>query len=168
MNTKVRSLNLVLLGVVIGIIGLAVGLHIVGPAGTAISDGDVPAANKVWTCSMHPQIRMNRPGRCPICGMELVPVATTQDMVVGDYGGLTEHLSLSEHARQMARVETVPIEERELFKEIRTVGKVDFDETGVAHIAAWVDGRVDEVFANFPGSRQTGRPSRENLQPQPK
>lgn len=32
--------------------------------------GDV----EYWTCSMHPQIRQPRPGRCPICGMELVPV----------------------------------------------------------------------------------------------
>lgn len=27
-----------------------------------------------WTCSMHPQIRMPRPGQCPICGMNLIPV----------------------------------------------------------------------------------------------
>jgi Cu(I)/Ag(I) efflux system membrane fusion protein len=27
-----------------------------------------------WTCSMHPQIRQAKPGNCPICGMELVPV----------------------------------------------------------------------------------------------
>src|SRR3990170_3581593 len=32
--------------------------------------GDV----EYWTCSMHPQIRQPQPGRCPICGMELVPV----------------------------------------------------------------------------------------------
>src|SRR6185295_12577164 len=29
----------------------------------------------VWTCSMHPQIRMPAPGRCPICGMSLVAAA---------------------------------------------------------------------------------------------
>ena len=27
-----------------------------------------------WTCSMHPQVRQPRPGRCPICGMDLIPV----------------------------------------------------------------------------------------------
>ncbi len=32
----------------------------------------VEDAGSVWTCSMHPQIRMNQPGDCPICGMELV------------------------------------------------------------------------------------------------
>ena len=29
---------------------------------------------KEWTCSMHPQIRTNEPGDCPICGMDLIPV----------------------------------------------------------------------------------------------
>jgi Cu(I)/Ag(I) efflux system membrane fusion protein len=52
----------------------------------------------------------------------------------------------------MARVETAEVAARELFKEIRTVGRVELDETQVAHIAARVDGRVDEVFASFPGT----------------
>jgi len=29
-----------------------------------------------WTCSMHPQIRQPKPGKCPICFMDLVPVIT--------------------------------------------------------------------------------------------
>lgn len=31
------------------------------------------AAAIVWTCSMHPQIRLAAPGKCPICGMALIP-----------------------------------------------------------------------------------------------
>ncbi len=29
-----------------------------------------------WTCGMHPSVRSKAPGKCPICGMELVPVAS--------------------------------------------------------------------------------------------
>lgn len=29
----------------------------------------------IYTCSMHPQIRMPRSGKCPICAMDLVPLA---------------------------------------------------------------------------------------------
>ena len=29
-----------------------------------------------WTCSMHPQIRQPKPGKCPICFMDLIPVST--------------------------------------------------------------------------------------------
>jgi Cu(I)/Ag(I) efflux system membrane fusion protein len=28
----------------------------------------------VWTCSMDPQIRMSEPGKCPVCGMDLIPL----------------------------------------------------------------------------------------------
>ncbi len=36
-----------------------------------------PAAppGTVWTCPMHPQVRQDHPGSCPICGMTLEPVA---------------------------------------------------------------------------------------------
>lgn len=27
-----------------------------------------------WTCSMHPSVRADKPGKCPICGMELIPI----------------------------------------------------------------------------------------------
>jgi len=33
-----------------------------------------PDAKATWTCSMHPEIRRNEPGRCPVCGMNLVRV----------------------------------------------------------------------------------------------
>ncbi|GAH08392.1 unnamed protein product, partial [marine sediment metagenome] len=29
-----------------------------------------------WTCSMHPQIQKPGPGKCPICGMDLIPVSS--------------------------------------------------------------------------------------------
>jgi len=29
---------------------------------------------QIWTCAMHPQIRKTEPGKCPICGMDLVPL----------------------------------------------------------------------------------------------
>ena len=32
------------------------------------------AAETIWTCAMHPQIRQTEPGQCPICGMDLIPV----------------------------------------------------------------------------------------------
>ncbi|MCO5170672.1 MAG: efflux RND transporter periplasmic adaptor subunit [Planctomycetes bacterium] len=107
-----------------------------------------PDATTVWTCSMHPQIRMERPGRCPICGMDLVPI-TPEGPADGPDGAV---VALGAHARAMARVEAVPLEERLLWRELRTVGKVALDETAVAYITARVEGRVDQVFADFPGT----------------
>ena len=35
----------------------------------------------IWTCSMHPQIRRNEPGKCPICGMQLIPLEQEQGVL---------------------------------------------------------------------------------------
>jgi len=35
----------------------------------------VVAQGTIWTCPMHPQIRWDHPGNCPICGMALEPLA---------------------------------------------------------------------------------------------
>jgi len=34
------------------------------------------AAKPIYTCTMHPQIRQEKPGDCPICGMKLTPLST--------------------------------------------------------------------------------------------
>jgi Cu+-exporting ATPase len=36
-----------------------------------------PSQGTIWTCPMHPQIRRDRPGTCPICGMALEPLEPT-------------------------------------------------------------------------------------------
>ncbi len=43
----------------------------------------------IWTCAMHPQIRMHEPGKCPICGMDLIPL--NQSNVKIDSTAVTPH-----------------------------------------------------------------------------
>ncbi|NUQ17438.1 MAG: heavy metal translocating P-type ATPase [Sphingomonas sp.] len=46
------------------------------PAVSSPAMGALPEAAEgaVWTCPMHPEIRRDRPGSCPICGMALEPL----------------------------------------------------------------------------------------------
>ena len=39
---------------------------------------DHSSEETTWTCSMHPQIKQDKSGQCPICAMDLIPVATAQ------------------------------------------------------------------------------------------
>jgi Cu(I)/Ag(I) efflux system membrane fusion protein len=86
---------------------------------------------------MHPQVRLPQPGRCPICGMTLIPVSQlkTEQQRVAERSGL----------------ETETVTRRKLFKDIRTVGKIDYNERRLAYITARIDGRVDRVYADFTG-----------------
>jgi Cu(I)/Ag(I) efflux system membrane fusion protein len=98
----------------------------------------------MWTCSMHPRIRSNKPGKCPICGMDLIPVAKTAA------GGLRT-LTLSPEARALMNVETAPVERRYVTHTIPMVGKVDYDETKLGYITAWVAGRLDRLYVDYTG-----------------
>ena len=116
----------------------------------ATPSGDIqPAAQaEIWTCSMHPQIRQPKPGSCPICGMDLIPVANPG---ATETAGLRE-IVFSPEARKLAEVETAPVERRAVALEVRLAGKIQMDETRVAYIAPRVAGRIDRLYANFIGT----------------
>lgn len=115
------------------------------------SHGGAATQAEVWTCAMHPQIRLPKPGRCPICGMELIPVATAGALAAVDEELQSPRLAMSAAAVALAEIQTLPVVRKAVAKEIRMVGKVDYDETRVREIAAWVPGRIDRVFVDFTG-----------------
>jgi len=99
----------------------------------------------VWTCSMHPQIRMSHPGKCPICGMTLIPLETNGK----DEG--PRSVTLSATARKLARIETSPVRRDFASRKVRMYGTITYDETRVSYITAWVPGRLDRLYADFTG-----------------
>jgi len=104
-----------------------------------------PPEQTWWTCAMHPQIRQPKPGKCPICFMDLIPVATTE----GQVGA--RQIVFSEDALKLMEVQTTPVERKFVEAEVRMVGKVDYDESRVKEIAAWVPGRIDRLYVDFTG-----------------
>jgi Cu(I)/Ag(I) efflux system membrane fusion protein len=150
------------------------------------------SGTEVWTCSMHPQIRLPEPGSCPICGMDLVLAEGTEsvataaaknkplyacsmfclppqpnpgkcricgmDMVevesdAADFDDATSSrtLTLSPTAQKLAEVATEPVLRKFVAAEIRMVGKIDYDETRLGYITAWVPGRLERLFVDYTG-----------------
>jgi len=101
----------------------------------------------IWTCSMHPQIRLPEPGQCPICGMDLIPLERGAD--AGNAGPRT--LTLSPAAQAIAEVEVTPAERRDVRTTLRFVGKLEADETRSREISAWVAGRIDRLYIDETG-----------------
>lgn len=102
---------------------------------------------KFWTCSMHPQIRLPGPGKCPICSMDLIPVYEEETKDEG-----VSQLTLSETARRLAEIETSPVAYRDLTLNVKLLGRIEYDETKIAHISAWIPGRVDRLYVSFAGA----------------
>ncbi|KAA5539787.1 DUF3347 domain-containing protein [Roseiconus nitratireducens] len=97
----------------------------------------------IWTCSMHPQIRRSGPGDCPICGMDLVPVKES--------AGGVRTISISNDVKKLMNVEVTPVVRKYVPAKVRMVGKISYDETRLAHITAWVPGRLERMFVDFTG-----------------
>ncbi len=109
--------------------------------------GERKAEPTIWTCSMHPQIQLPKPGKCPICFMDLIPVDTgSDDDELGE-----RQLKMTETAVKLARIETTPVVRKFVEAEIRMAGNITYDETRVANITAWVPGRLDRLHVNYTG-----------------
>ncbi len=99
----------------------------------------------IHTCPMHPQIRQPGPGRCPVCGMALVPAAST--------GANLDELAVNiEPAqRRLANIQTAEVTQQPVTTTIRTIGAIEIDESRQATIASYIDGRVERLFADYTG-----------------
>lgn len=105
----------------------------------------------IWTCSMHPQIRLPKPGKCPICFMDLIPLETGS----GDDELGPRQIRISETAKELAKIQSTPVRRGFAEAEIRMVGKIAYDERKVNYITAWVPGRLDRLYADFTGMTVT-------------
>jgi len=111
--------------------------------GNGAAGANVAGGPSMWTCSMHPQIRSPKPGDCPICGMDLIPVARTS--------GTMRMLTLSPETQALMNIAATPVERKYVSHEIPMVGKVAYDETQVGYITAWVPGRLDRLYVDYTG-----------------
>ena len=103
----------------------------------------------MYTCPMHPNIKQDSEGKCPICGMDLVPIQRESGTVKKD----DESIRISTASRRLARIETETVQKSITHKKIEAVGSVDFDEGRISTIAAYVDARIEKLYANYTGVR---------------
>jgi membrane fusion protein, copper/silver efflux system len=98
----------------------------------------------IWTCSMHPQIRRDAPGKCPICGMDLIPLNQS-----GNADPAAIHLT--REAAELANVVTSVVSKQKPIKDVRLYGKVQADERLLQSQVAHIPGRIEKLMVNFTG-----------------
>ena len=94
---------------------------------------------RYWTCVMHPSVKMSVEGDCPVCKMDLIPV----------YEGVG--LTLTERQKSLIPVRTESVEFRNLNREIRTVGVLDYNETRMAYASTRISGWIEDLHVDFTG-----------------
>lgn len=99
-------------------------------------------SGEVWTCSMHPGVRLPQPGKCPICEMPLIPAGS---------GSSAHEGMLHLQGAGAGLLETAAVERRTLQHTMRAVGKIGYNESGLTTITSRVEGYVEQLFVNFTG-----------------
>lgn len=131
--------------------GLLLGLLLrgcVGCGSSASQPGDSDDSDAVWTCSMDPQVKQPKPGKCPKCGMDLIKMVKgmtpTSDMD-------PDAVMMSDEAMALANVETTIVGASGGSKEIRLFGKIEPDQRQQQSQSAYVAGRIERLNINAVG-----------------
>ena len=106
----------------------------------------VETKKQMWTCSMHPQIRVDHPGKCPICAMDLIPVVESSGAKVD-----SNAVHFNKEAAELANVATSVVSRQQPSKDVRLYGKVQADERLLQNQVAHIGGRIEKLFVNFTG-----------------
>lgn len=102
----------------------------------------------VWTCSMHPQVRQPDPGLCPLCAMDLIPLANHGD----DPGPHT--VVLSQRAKILAKIATTPVRRKNgTGTDLRLLGRIEANEAAMKNVTAWTGGRIDKLHVKVTGQK---------------
>jgi len=96
--------------------------------------------NIYYTCSMDPQVVESKPGKCPICLMELTAVKKSAAQQNND------ELQLSPEQMQLGNIQTDTIGKEFVVNQTTLTGTLTFDETKVNDVSARVGGRIEKLY----------------------
>ena len=98
-----------------------------------------------YICPMMCTPPQSEPGRCPVCAMELVPATAS--------GGPTDFraITIDSATRRVANIQTVSVASRPILRTIRAVGDLSYNEGSWKTISAYVDGRLEQLYADYTG-----------------
>jgi len=104
------------------------------------------AATELYTCPMHPDIIRERPGKCPICGMDLVKEKADSRRI--DEVEL-ESLLRPTNEFVISSIPVTTIQKREEQIEIEALGNIVYDTRQVGSISARVSGRIEKLYVKY-------------------
>ncbi len=92
-----------------------------------------------YTCSMDPQVKEDKPGKCPICKMELTAVKKSSNQN-------TDEIELSEQQIQLGNIHTDTINSSMMGDKIVLTATLNIDQMQTTSISARVMGRIEKLY----------------------
>jgi Cu(I)/Ag(I) efflux system membrane fusion protein len=132
------------------VVSVGVNVYLLASHGAKTNTASAGQEEELYVCPMHPQVRQDHPGDCPICGMKLVKqtVGTRSDVQTDSIAG-TVNLSPSQEV--LANVAT-ELPQRMTFHGEKTIpGRILAKEDAVWGASARVMGRIERLYISTPG-----------------
>ena len=126
-------------------LGVAQKLGWISAGGGGHQHSAAGGAAQRYICPMMCTPPQTEPGRCPVCAMELVAAAS------GGGGGDSQSVTIDAAARRVANIQTVAVQSMPMTRTIRAVGELTYDEGALKTISAYVDGRLERLYADYTG-----------------
>lgn len=137
----------IIIPIATGILGLLIGLFFLSSWDKSPEKETAAQVDEIWTCSMHPQIRKHEPGKCPICGMDLIPATNSS-------GGNPLVFEMTKDAVRIANIQTTVVG-NSMGSEgsLSLSGKIMADETASSSVVSHIPGRIEKLYIGFTGER---------------
>lgn len=111
------------------------------------------SASVKYTCPMHPNVIQDGPGKCPVCGMDLVQKTSNTGTAS------TDDLMLSDSQIKLANITTQKVSVQSIGQTVVVNGKLVENEETSSVVSSRAAGRIDKLFVKETGrSIQKGQP----------
>ena len=101
---------------------------------------------ELYTCSMHPQIIRDKPGNCPICGMQLVKKETDGTIILGVQ---LESLLKPTIEFVISSIPVTVMNIERIVTEMNVLGTIEYDTKMIGNISARVNGRIEKLYIRY-------------------
>jgi membrane fusion protein, copper/silver efflux system len=107
---------------------------------------EVSEGKQLYTCSMHPEIIREKPGKCPICGMDLIKKEQNAQTITDIK---LEELLKPANEFVISRVPVTTLKKSSEEISIEAFGNIQNDTRQVASISSRVAGRIERLYVRY-------------------
>jgi len=110
-------------------------------------DQSASPATGIYVCPMNCVPPMEKPGKCPVCGMDLV-AASAQEYRAEEN---RPRVTLADKTIEAAGIQVAPVEKKAVTAEIRLFGKIEYDPVHEYKVTAFAPGVIDKIYVKRAG-----------------